>query len=112
MGDVAQVQKLIGALLADVDAVAAGEVILTKRANELAVGVKDDNRVHGRIEPLVLDVNEAGRIDADAVGRLPAQVPGQPAPVVNALVAIVALADNRVLGTGLVSGTENARGGA
>src|SRR5262249_14792635 len=86
--------------------------VLAEGAHELAVLVEDDDGVLRRLAvvALVLDVDEAGAVDADAVRRLPAQVLGQLAPAVDAFVGVVALADDRVLGARLVAGAED--GGA
>src|SRR5262249_21785335 len=60
MVDVGQVEELIAALFADVDAVAAGVVLFAPRADELAVFIKDDDAIDGILglaRPLLLDVD-------------------------------------------------------
>ncbi len=46
VADVGQIEELFVPFLADVDAVAAAVVFLAERADELAGGVEDDDRVH------------------------------------------------------------------
>src|SRR5579884_2677031 len=113
--NVAQVEKLFAALFADVDAVAAGIVAFAERTDKLALGIEDNNGIHrGTIgmESLMLDVDKAVVVDGDAVRRFPANVAGKLAPVMDALVAIVAVADDGVLGPAFVAGAENGRGRA
>src|SRR5262249_10150232 len=111
--DVAQVEELLAALLADVDAVAAGIITLAERTDVFALGIEDDNRIHrGSIESLMLDVDEAFLVDGDAVRRVPADVAKQLAPVVDALVAILALTDDGFFGAALLAGGEDGRGRA
>src|SRR5262249_37159843 len=90
--DVAEVEELAGALLADVEAVAAGVDALAEGADEPAGGLEDQDGVLdlGALVPLLLDVDEALRVDRDAVGRLPPEPVGQLAPAVDALVAVLA----------------------
>jgi hypothetical protein len=109
--NVAQVEDLLAAFLADVDAVATGIVALAERTDVLALGIENDDGVHrGSIESLMFDVNETIIINGDAVGRFPADVAGQLAPVVDAFVAIVALADDGVFAAALVASGEDGRG--
>src|SRR6185437_1641461 len=102
--NIAQVKKLFAALLANVDAVAAGIVTLAEGTHVLALGIEDDDSIHRRSAmSLMLDINEPGIINGHAVRRLPAQFLRQLSPLVNTLVAIVALADDGVLRTPLVA---------
>src|SRR5262249_50722717 len=109
---VGEVEELLLPLLADVDAVPAVVVDLAEGPNEPTLRVEDDDGVlRGLVAvALLLDVDQSLGIDADAVGRLPAKVLGQLAPVVDALVAMLAFAEDGVLRTGLFASGED--GGA
>src|SRR5262249_34415797 len=109
----AEIKDPLPAPLADVDAVPAEMELLAEGADVLPLRVEHDDRVHDVLAlSLVGDVDEAGRIDGNAVRGLPADRGGKLAPVMKTFVTVRVLADDGVLGTGLVRGTEDGRAGA
>ena len=96
----AHIKKLLLALRAHLDAVAAALKLFAKGANEFAVRIKNKN---GRmlfqvLPPLVDDVHAPFGIHGHVVGRLPTVLIGQLRPVMLHLVLIIPLANNELLG--------------
>ena len=118
---VAMIEQLRAGLGTDVEAVRAAAELLAERADKLARGIEDRNRLrpHARWVHGVRDVDETLPVLAQAVGVAPHQAVGREQPVVDALVGVDAGADHRQARTGFVGaadegrrqGTEGRRGG-
>src|SRR5206468_6624495 len=109
---IAEMQELLLALGANVQAVCAALELLAPGAHELAFGIEDHHGVvrftsgiHG-----VVNVDVAVSVLADAVGIAVLDVGGQHAPVVDGFVAVRGLAQHGLGAAGFVRRVQDQRG--
>ena len=107
-----QVQELVAAFRADVQAVGDPAELLAPRSDELSLLVEDDHRVRAvaRRVDRVMDVDVPLRVLDDAVRVPPLDAGGQLAPVVEGLVHVRAGAEHGRLRPRLVLRAEEDRG--
>ena len=93
----ADVEELLPAFVANLDAVPAPLELLAERADVFAVGIEhEDRRMVLQVGlPFVNHVHAARLVDGHVVRRLPGEPVGQLRPVVLHLVSVLAFADDQ-----------------
>ena len=103
-----QIEELVASFFLDMQPVRDAAELLAPRPHELAVPIEDDHRVGAVAGGVhrVMDVNVPLRVLDHAVRVAPLDLRRQHPPIVNRLVPVGALADHRLLRTGLVLDVE------